>query len=288
MSQFFPFIFVLLWSSAFITTLPIVLNSDPFTALAFRFFFVAVCFFIYSNIKNIKIKVNFRNIFNSFSTGILFHGFYLGGVFYAIFVGLPTSIVALIVTLQPILTNILAGYFLNEEVNIYQWIGVVLGFTGAVMVIGFDIGSTLPMKGLIAAVIALIAITTSTIWQKKISNDIPLPVNNMYQAIGAVIFHLIIIILIFEDAFIIINLEFLLAMSHQVFLVSLGAFSILMYLIKNNSASKTVSLFFLIPAVTATMAWVFLDENLSLVDVIGFIVTSIGVFISTRKKVSKY
>ena len=284
MSQFFPLIFVLLWSSAFITTLPIVLNSDPFSALAFRFFFVAICFLIYSIVKKIKIKVNFRNLFNSFSTGILFHGFYLGGVFYAIFVGLPTSIVALIVTLQPILTNILAGYFLNEEVNIYQWIGVVLGFAGAVMVIGFDIGSTLPMKGLIAAVIALIAITTSTIWQKKISNDIPLPVNNMYQAIGAVIFHLIIIILIFEDAFIIINLEFLLAMSHQVFLVSLGAFSILMYLIKNNSASKTVSLFFLIPAVTATMAWIFLGENLSLVDVIGFIITSIGVFISTRKQ----
>ncbi len=288
MSQFFPFIFVLLWSSAFITTLPIVLNSDPFSALAFRFFFVAVCFFIYSTIKNIKIKVNFRNIFNSFSTGILFHGFYLGGVFYAIFVGLPTSIVALIVTLQPVLTNILAGYFLNEEVNVYQWIGIILGFAGAVMVIGFDIGSMLPMNGLIAAVIALIAITTSTIWQKKISNDLPLPVNNMYQAIGAVVFHLTIIILIFEDAFIIINLEFLLAMSHQVFLVSLGAFSILMYLIKNNSASKTVSLFFLIPAVTATMAWVFLEENLSLVDVIGFIITSIGVFISTRKKVSKY
>ena len=284
MSQFFPFIFVLLWSSAFITTLPIVLNSDPFSALAFRFFFVAVCFFIYSIVKKIKIKVNFRNLFNSFSTGILFHGFYLGGVFYSIFVGLPTSIVALIVTLQPILTNILAGYFLNEEVNIYQWIGVILGFTGAVMVIGFDIGSTLPVKGLIAAVIALIAITTSTIWQKKISNDIPLPVNNMYQAIGALLFHLIIIILIFEDAFIIINLEFLLAMSHQVFLVSLGAFSILMYLIKNNSASKTVSLFFLIPAVTATMAWIFLGENLSLVDVIGFIITSIGVFISTRKQ----
>ena len=287
MSQFFPLIFVLLWSSAFITTLPIVLNSDPFSALAFRFFFVAVCFFIYSIVKKIKIKVNLRNLLNSFSTGILFHGFYLGGVFYAIFVGLPTSIVALIVTLQPILTNILAGYFLNEKVNIYQWIGVVLGFTGAVMVIGFDIGSTLPMKGLIAAVIALIAITTSTIWQKKISNDIPLPVNNMYQAIGAVIFHLIIIILIFEDAFIIINLEFLLAMSHQVFLVSLGAFSILMYLIKNNSASKTVSLFFLIPAVTATMAWIFLGENLSLVDVIGFIITSIGVFISTRKQKSQ-
>ena len=212
----------------------------------------------------------------------MFHGFYLGGVFYAIFVGLPTSIVALIVTLQPILTNILAGYLLNEEVNIYQWIGVVLGFTGAVMVIGFDIGSTLPMKGLIAAVIALIAITTSTIWQKKISNDIPLPINNIYQAIGAVIFHLIIIILIFEDAFIIINLEFLLAMSHQVFLVSLGAFSILMYLIKNNSASKTVSVFFLIPATSAIMAWLFLNETLTNIDVIGFLIASVGVYIATR------
>ena len=284
MIRIYPLIFILLWSSAFITTKPIVDNSDPFAALAFRFFFVAFGFYLFSFFLNQSLIADKRKIAESVLSGVLFHGFYLGGVFYAIFVGLPTSIVALIVTLQPILTNILAGYFLNEEVNIYQWIGVILGFTGAVMVIGFDIGSKLPVKGLTAGVIALIAITTSTIWQKKISNDIPLPINNMYQAIGAVIFHLIIIFFIFEDAFIIINLEFLLAMSHQVFLVSLGAFSILMYLIKNNSASKTVSLFFLIPAVTATMAWVFLGENLSLVDVIGFIITSIGVFISTRKQ----
>ena len=59
-------------------------------------------------------------------------------------------------------------------------------------------------------------------------------------------------------------------MSHQIFLVSLGAFSILMYLIKINSASKTVSLFFLIPIVTASMAWTFLNENLTTVDLIGF------------------
>ena len=284
MTKFFPLIFILLWSSAFITTLPIVLNSDPFSALAFRFFFVAVCFYLIAIFKKIKVSVNFKSLFNSFSTGILFHGFYLGGVFYAIFIGLPTGIVALIVTLQPILTNILAGYILNEIISFKQWIGVTLGFTGAVMVIGFDAGSILPMDGLIAAIIALIAITTSTIWQKKVSNDIPIIINNMYQAVGAVLFHIIIIIFIFEDPFIKINLEFLFAMSHQVFLVSLGAFSILMYLIKNNSASKTVSLFFLIPVVTATMAWGFLGENLSLVDVIGFIITSIGVFISTRKQ----
>ena len=69
-----------------------------------------------------------------------------------------------------------------------------MGFTGAVMVLGIDIGSSLPIEGVIASVIALMAITTSTIWQKRISNNIPLSVNNMYQAIGAVLFHLIIII----------------------------------------------------------------------------------------------
>ena len=283
MSKFFPLLFILLWSSAFITTLPIVQNSDPFSALAFRFFLVAICFFIYSVYKNAKIIVNRKNLFNSLSTGILFHGFYLGGVFYSIFIGFPTSLTALIVTMQPILTNLLAGYFLKEKVSLNQWLGVFLGFTGAVMVLGFDIGSSLPIEGVIASVIALLAITTSTIWQKRISNNIPLSVNNMYQAIGAVLFHLIIITFIFKEPFLNINTQFLLAMSHQVFLVSLGAFSILMYLIKKNSASKTVSLFFLIPVVTALMAWLFLGEILMKIDIIGFIIASLGVFLSTRK-----
>ena len=86
-----------------------------------------------------------------------------------------------------------------------------------------------------------------------------------------------------RQPFLKINTQFLLAMSHQVFLVSLGAFSILMYLIKKNSASKTVSLFFLIPVVTALMAWLFLGEVLMTIDIIGFIVASLGVFLSTRK-----
>ena len=283
MSKFFPLLFILLWSSAFVTTLPIVQNSDPFSALAFRFFLVAVCFFVYSIYQKAKIIVSLKNLLNSLSTGVLFHGFYLGGVFFSIFIGFPTSLTALIVTMQPILTNIFAGYFLKEKVSFNQWLGVILGFTGAVMVLGFDIGSSLPIEGVIASIIALIAITTSTIWQKRISNNIPLSVNNMYQAIGAVLFHVTIIIFIFKEPFLKINTQFLLAMSHQVFLVSLGAFSILMYLIKNNSASKTVSLFFLIPVVTAMMAWLFLGEELTKIDIIGFIIASAGVYISTRK-----
>ena len=281
MIRIYPFIFILLWSSAFITTKPIVDNSDPFAALAFRFFFVAIGFYLFSHYSNHSILIKQRNLIESVLSGVLFHGLYLGGVFYSISVGMPTGIAALIVTLQPILTNALSGPILGEEVTIKQWIGVLLGFTGAVIVLGFDIGHDIPLFGLIATVIALIAITTSTIWQKKLSNNLPLSVSNFYQAIGGCLFHIAIVIF-FAEPYIDFTQTFFIAMSHQIFLVSFGAFTILMYLIKNNSASRTVSIFFLIPATSAFMAWFFLNEDLTNLDLLGFTIASIGVYIATR------
>ncbi len=281
MTRIFPIIFVLLWSSAFITTKPIIDNSDPFAALAFRFFFVAIGFYLFSLYSNQSIIIGKKNLIESFFSGVLFHGFYLGGVFYSISIGMPTGIAALIVTLQPVLTNILSGPILNEKVNIKQWIGALLGFIGAALVLGLDIGSDIPLLGLVATIIALISITTSTIWQKKLSNNLSLPVSNFYQAVGGCFFHLVIIIF-FTEPYIDFTKTFIVAMSHQIFLVSFGAFTILMYLIKNNSASKTVSIFFLIPATSAFMAWLFLNENLSNLDLIGFLITTIGVYIATR------
>ena len=283
MVKIFPFIFIILWSSAFVTTKPIIDNSDPFSALAFRFFFVALGFFIFSIYTKQKIINNRKNLLQSLFSGILFHGVYLGGVFYSVSIGMPTGIAALIVTLQPILTNALAGKFLGEKVSFKQWIGVILGFLGAALVLGFDIGSSLPVFGVVASFIALLAITTSTLWQKKISDNLPLSVSNMYQAMGGCFFHIIVIV-IFTDFYINFTPTFLIAISHQIFLVSFGAFTILMFLIKNNSASKTVSIFFLIPPTTAIMAWLFLNEVLSNFDLIGFAVATLGVYIATRKE----
>ena len=282
MFKIFPFIFVVLWSSAFVTTKPIIDNSDPFSALAFRFLVVALGFFLFSIYTKQKILTNHKDLFHSFISGILFHGVYLGGVFYSVSIGMPTSIAALIVTLQPILTNAFAGKILGEKVSFKQWIGVVLGFIGAALVLGFDIGSSLPVVGVIASFVALLAITTSTLWQKKINTNLSLSVSNMYQAIGGCIFHIMVII-IFTDPYINFTTTFLIAMSHQIFLVSFGAFTILMFLIKNNSASKTVSIFFLIPPTTAIMAWLFLNEVLTSLDLIGFVVATFGVYIATRK-----
>ena len=281
MIRIFPFVFVILWSSAFITTKPIIDNSEPFTALAFRFALVALGFFLFSIYSKQKIFVSKRNFFESFFSGVLFHGFYLGGVFYSISIGMPTAIAALIVTLQPVLTNAFSGPILNEKVSSKQWVGVLLGFAGAGLVLGFDLGSKIPTAGLTATIIALLAITFSTLWQKKLSNNLPLSVSNMNQALGGVVFHIVIIIL-FAEPYIDFSTTFLIAMSHQIFLVSFGAFTILMFLIKRNSASKTVSIFFLIPPTSAFMAWLFLNESLSNLDLLGFLIATIGVYIATR------
>ena len=156
-----------------------------------------------------------------------------------------------------------------------------MGFVGASLVLGIDVGSGIPLLGLIATLIALLSITFSTIWQKKLSNNLPLSVSNFYQALGGCLFHVLIIIF-FIEPYIYFTKTFIIAMSHQIFLVSFGAFTILMFLIKKNSASKTVSVFFLIPATSAIMAWLFLNETLTNIDVVGFLIASVGVYIATR------
>ena len=110
-----------------------------------------------------KIFVTKKKAIESILSGMLFHGIYLGGVFFSISRGLPTGIAALIVTLNPVLTNALAGPLLNEKVTVKQWTGVILGFLGAAIVLGLDVGTALPTIGIIAVfILSLIHISEPT------------------------------------------------------------------------------------------------------------------------------
>ena len=282
MLNFFPFLFVFFWSSAFVSGQIIVQSASPFASLSFRFMIVALGFIVFAKIFNEKIFVKKSLIYQSAVTGILFHGFYLGGVFFSYSVGLSATLSALIVGLQPVLTNILSGPILKEKVTFTQWIGILLGLIGTIFVIGLDVGKSIPILGIIASIVALIGATTATIWQKKFTNKLSLSVNNFYQAVAAAIF-LLFASLLFEISYINFTMSFILSMGWQIIMVSFGAFTILMYLIKMGSASKTSNLFFLVPPTTAVMAWFVLGEELYRNDLIGLMIASIGVFIATRK-----
>ena len=282
MLNFFPFLFVIFWSSAFVSGQIIVQSASPFASLSFRFMIVALGFIIFAKIFNEKIFVKKSLIYQSAVTGILFHGFYLGGVFFSYSVGLSATLSALIVGLQPVLTNILSGPILKEKVTFTQWMGILLGLIGTIFVIGLDVGKSIPILGIIASIVALIGATTATIWQKKFTNKLSLSVNNFYQAVAAAFF-LLFASLLFEVSYINFTTSFILSMGWQIIMVSFGAFTILMYLIKIGSASKTSNLFFLVPPTTAIMAWFVLGEELYRNDLIGLMIASVGVFIATRK-----
>jgi len=282
MLNLFPFIFVFFWSSAFVSGQIIVQSASPFASLSFRFIIVGFGFILFAYFFNEKIFVKKILIFQSAVTGILFHGFYLGGVFFSYSVGLSATLSALIVGLQPVITNILSGPILKEKVTFTQWIGISLGLIGTVLVIGFDIGNTIPILGVLASIIALAGATTATIWQKKFTSELSLTVNNFYQAIAASIF-LFFVSILFEVSYINFTKSFIFSMSWQIVMVSFGAFTILMYLIKIGSASKTSNLFFLVPPTTAIMAWMVLGEELYKNDLIGLMIAAIGVYIATRK-----
>ena len=282
MNLYFPYLFVFFWSSAFVSGQFIVQSATPFAALSFRFFIVSICFLLFSYFFREKIIVNFNLIIQASVTGILFHGCYLGGVFFSYSVGLSATLSALIVGLQPILTNILSGPILKERVTKVQWFGIILGFIGTILVIGYDIGKTIPLIGVIASIVALLGATIATIWQKKFTNNITLSVNNFYQALAATIF-LIIISFSFETSNINFDNRFILSMGWQIIMVSFGAYAILMYLIKKGTASKTSNLFFLVPPTTAVMSYFILGENLYLIDIFGLLICAFGVYIATRK-----
>ena len=282
MTRLFPLIFIILWASAFVTSKAIVNDSSPFAALSFRFGLVSLGFFIFCVFTNSKIILSFNDFIKASIIGICFHGLYLGGVFYAISENLSVGITAIIVSLQPILTAIFAGPFLKEDVTWKQWVGIMLGFFGTLLVIGMDIGESIPIIGLIASLIGLTAITSGTLLQRKIGGNIPLATSNLYQAFSAFIF-LLMITFLFEKSFINFSLNFILSMSWQVIFVSFGAFTILQYLINTGTASRTATLFFLVPPVSVVMAWLFLNEKMTILDIGGLIIATLGVYIATRR-----
>ena len=276
-----PLLFVVLWSSAFVTGKIIVTDASPSTALALRFGVVTLGFLAYVFIRGEQLWVGRPGFVEACVTGVLFHGLYLTGIFHAVLNGVPAGSVALIVCLQPLITGALAGYIFSEVVTARQWLGLFLGFLGTVFVVDISVGDFSYSVGLLWAFAGLVAVTSATLLQKKFSGRIPLSTNNFYQAGAATVFHLFILLTV-EPMRLSISTSLILAIGWQILAVSFGAFSILMYLLANSSASQTVAWLYLVPPLAAFFGWLILGEELSLTDLLGFLIVSSGVYLATR------
>lgn len=275
-----PVLFILLWSSAFVSAKYGLPHAGPFSFLLTRFVFVAALFGGMALALGRRWPRG-RALADLALVGVLMHGFYLGGVFLAIARGMPAGLAALIVSVQPVLTTLIAMPLLGERPRAAQWLGITLGAIGVVMVLWPRLGGVVPLTGVASCLVALATISLGTIWQKRHGGAMDLLSGNAVQAVAAMLFYAVLVALA-EPYRVEWTAEFMLSMAWLVFGVSLGAVSILMLLIRRGSAAATSSLFFLVPPTAAAMGWLAFGETLGAMGVAGLLAASAGVYLVNR------
>jgi len=279
-----PATFVLLWATGFIGARYAMPWAEPFTFLAVRF----VLAFLLLGAVMLAFgsgRLSRRAALHSVLIGMLLHGVYLGGVFWAIHQGLPAGLSALIAGLQPLVTAILAGKLLGEEIKPKHWLGLAIGFVGVVIVLSPKLGAIgggVTWQTLTASIIAMAGISAGTIWQKRVGAAGDLVTGTFWQYVGAAIL-MTIASFAFEHQQVTINGELIFAMAWLVFVLSIGAIFLLMVMIRDGAMSKVASLFYLVPAVTAVIAWLLFGEELSAIQLVGMAIATLGVGLATAQ-----
>jgi len=279
-------LFVLLWSTGFIGAkfgLPYI---EPLTFLGVRMIFVVLILGAIALLARARLPAPIE-IVHSMAAGSMVHGIYLGGVFVAISQGVPAGISALIPGLQPILTSTLANRFMGEAVTRRQWIGLALGLAGVVLVLhDRNVSGSGTWIGWTACLASLIGITVGTLYQKRYCGGIDWRAGNLVQYVTAgTLFWLG--AFAFETREIDWSLELVFALAWLVLVMSLGAIGLMYWLIRRSAATGFASLFYLVPAVTALMAYGLFGETLDAVSIAGMGFCAVGVVLASRGVLAK-
>lgn len=277
-----PALFVVMWSSGFIFAKLGLPYAEPFTFLFVRLALVAALLALLALAFRARWPATWREAGHIAAAGALVQGIYLGGVFWAISRGLGAGVVALIMGLQPLLTAAAAGVVLGEKVTLRQWIGLAVGFAGVALVVSDrDTSGGDNVAALAATVIALFALAAGVLYQKRHATGMDLRSGSAIQfAVSALIMGAGAILT--ESMRIQWTGEFVLALAWLVFALSLGTSAIFYLLIRHGAAAKVSSLFYLVPAVTALMAFALFDERLGPLALAGMAAAIVGVAMATR------
>lgn len=278
----YPALFVVLWSTGFVGAKLGLPYAEPATFLVIRFGLVLLLL--------LPICLLFRAPWPSatgfshmFVAGVLLQAGYLGGVFAAIHHGMPAGVSALITGLQPLSTALVGGWLLKEQVTARQWVGLLLGLVGVLLVVGerLQVGGMTALS-IALAFMALASITFGTIWQKKHGAGVDLRTGAAIQYMAAAVV-LLPFALALESRNVTWSGEFIVAVFWLAIVLSLGAVFLLLYLIRHGAATRVASLFYLVPPTTALMAWPLFGETYSLLSAAGMGLAMLAVWLVTTK-----
>lgn len=279
-----PLSFVLLWSTGFIGGKLGLPDAGPFTFLTVRFVIAALLLAIVAVATRAPWPTQPRDYVPLAVSGLLVHAIYLGGVFAAIAAGVQAGVAALIAGLQPVLVAIAAGPLLGERLRPRQWLGLVCGLLGVVIVVNHKLalGLGTPL-GILLAVIALVGISAGTLYQKRFCAGMDLRSGAVVQFIAAAI-GLAPFAHFLENWQLNPTPSFLFALAWLVLVLSVGAVTLLFMLIRRGAAAEVSALFFLVPPVTALLAWPLFGEQVEPATAVGLVVATVGVALVTLPK----
>lgn len=276
---FIPHLFVLLWSSGFIGSKLGVPYAEPFTFLTLRYVIVLMILVPIAWFTRAPWPRGGRQLMHIAIAGLLIHAVYLSGCVWSLRLGLPSGMVSLIVSMQPILTAAFAGLALGERVLPRQWGGLVLGFVGTAMVVAHKTGSGLTLTMMVPAIVALAGITVGTLWQKRHCPTFDLRTSTVVQYAASLLVTAV-LALTTETREVQWSGQFVFAVLWVALVLSIGAISLLNHLIRSGTAVNVTRLFYTVPAVTALMAWAIFGETLTGLSLIGMVVAALGVWLA--------
>ena len=279
--RFAPMVFVMLWSTGFIVARYGTADSGPLTFLSIRVAIAASILWVLSRIAKEAALTRREKVVQMIS-GLGIHGLYLGGVFVAIDLGLPSGVSALIAALHPVVTTVFGRVLLREVMNRRRVLGVVLGCIGVVVVVVERGGATdsVSTSALIAMGVAVLGMSAGTLLQRQFAVSTPLLGGTAWQYLSsALLFSMG--AMFFEDWEFSVTPQSLGALAWSVGILSLGAILIMLWLLKRQAASQVSSLFFLTPALSTIQGALLFGESLGVLSLIGLVVALLGVWLAT-------
>lgn len=283
-----PLVFVLIWSTGFIAAKYSMQNADPFVFLSLRFALTAVALVPIIYLFRATLPRNIWSYRHDMMTGVLLHCCYLGFVFWPIKEGMPSGIVAIIIGIQPILTMVLASLFIGESFTAKKLIGLAIGFVGvAIVILGkFGLGliddNGLGLIPIGMCLFSLLSTSSSIIYQKKFCDQSHLLTGVLMQYVAATIATALFALVLNESWQIAWSSSFAIALTWQVFGLSIGGVVLLMSIIKLGEASRISSMFYLVPPLVVVEAHYLFGETLSPISIAGMALCVIGVYFVNR------
>jgi drug/metabolite transporter (DMT)-like permease len=275
--------FVFIWATGFIVAALAAPHADAFTFLSYRYALGAAVFVAASRIVRAAWPRDWIAWRDALIAGMLLHGLYIGGVFWAIWHGMPAGVTALVTGLHPLLTAAFAIPILRERVTPRQWMGIGVGLGGVALVVAPALiaAKAVPLLPLLASLGATAALSFGTVWQKHSRPKMDLRVNAAIQFVGALLLTAP-LALLFEDGRFDGSAEVWGALLWAVFVISVGAISLLLVLLKRGAASRVAPLLYLAPPVAALIAYALFGETLAAVQIVGAALALGGAFIARR------